>query len=140
MTATYDENNIFAKILRGELPCHKVCEDDDTLVIMDVMPQANGHALVLPKQSARNLLDATDGMIEAVHKMARKIAVASKKAFNADGISIMQFNEAAGGQSVFHLHVHVIPRFEGAALRPHTGQMEDNDILAENCERLKAAL
>ncbi|QBK30662.1 HIT family protein [Roseitalea porphyridii] len=138
--ADYDPDNIFAKILRGDLPSHKVYEDDDTLVIMDAMPQAPGHALVLPKAPARNLLDAEPMTVGALIAVVQRIARASKTAFAADGITVMQFNEAAGGQSVFHLHFHVIPRHDGQALRPHSGQMEDNDVLAANARKLKQAL
>ena len=139
MTA-YDTNNVFAKILRGEIPCHKVHEDEDTIVIMDVMPQAPGHALVIPKASSRNLLDAAPMTLGAVIAVAQRVARASMKAFDADGISVHQFNEAAGGQSVFHLHMHVIPRHDGVPLKPHTGQMEDNAVLAAYAEKLRAAL
>ncbi len=137
---TYDANNIFAKILRGEIPCHKVYEDDATLVFMDVMPQASGHALVVPKTASRNLLDADPGALARLLPVVQKIAVASKAAFAADGIQIIQYNEAAGGQSVFHLHFHVIPRHEGLGLKAHAGTMEKPDVLAANAEKLKAAL
>jgi len=137
---TYDPSNIFAKILRGEIPCHKVYEDDATLVFMDVMPQAPGHALVVPKAASRNLLDAGPAVLERLAVVVQKIAIASKAAFAADGIQIIQYNEAAGGQSVFHLHFHVIPRHEGAGLRAHSGQMEKPDVLAANAEKLRAAL
>lgn len=139
MTA-YDTDNIFAKILRGEIPSHTVHEDEDTLVIMDVMPQADGHALVIPKSASRNLLDAEPMALGAAIAVVQRVALASKAAFAADGISVMQFNEAAGGQSVFHLHFHVIPRHDGTPLRPHSGQMEDQGVLAANAEKLRAAL
>ncbi|WP_350334634.1 HIT family protein [Coralliovum pocilloporae] len=139
MTA-YDTDNIFAKILRGEMPCHKVYEDEHTFVFMDIMPRGDGHALVIPKNPARNILDVDDQDLVHVMATARKIAQAQIKAFGADGITINQFNESAGGQVVFHLHVHVIPRFDGIALKPHTGQMEDQDILAANAEKLRSAL
>lgn len=140
MSAEYDPENIFAKILRGEIPSNKVHEDDDVLVIMDVMPQAQGHALVIPKAASRNLLDADPDVLSKTIKTVQTIANASKKAFDADGISIIQYNEAAGGQSVFHLHFHVIPRHDGVALRGHSGEMEDQAVLAENAEKLRAAL
>ena len=136
----YDTDNIFARILRGELPSHRVYEDDDTLVIMDAMPQADGHALVIPKAPARNLLDAEPMTLGGLIAVVQRIARASRAAFGADGITISQFNEAAGGQSVFHLHVHVIPRHDGVALKPHSGAMEDDDVLAANAARLRAAL
>jgi histidine triad (HIT) family protein len=137
---TYDPNNIFAKILRGEIPCHKVYEDADALVFMDVMPQAPGHVLVVPKASSRNLFDADPAALAKLLPLVQKVAVAAKTAFNADGISVMQYNEAAGGQSVFHLHYHVVPRFDGETLRPHTGKMEDAAVLAANAAKLKSAL
>lgn len=143
MTTTaqaYDTTNIFAKILRGEIPCHKVYEDADALVFMDVMPQSTGHALVVPKAASRNLLDADAGRLGHLMQLVQNIAVAAKAAFAADGITIMQFNEPAGGQTVFHLHIHVIPRFEGVPLKPHGGKMEDAAVLAANAEKLKAAL
>ena len=136
----YDPNNIFAKILRGELPCHKVYEDDDTVVIMDIMPRGLGHCLVLPKRPARNVLDADDAILAAVAKTSAKMARAVKQAFEADGVTIQQYNESAGGQVVFHLHVHVIPRFEGERLKPHSSTMEDNGVLAMHADKIRAAL
>jgi histidine triad (HIT) family protein len=137
---SYDPTNIFAKILRGEIPCHKVYEDADAIVFMDVMPQAAGHALVVPKAASRNVLDADPAVLAKILPLVQKVAVASKKAFNADGITVMQFNEPAGGQTVFHLHYHVIPRFEGVPLKPHTGKTEDGAVLAANADKLKKAL
>jgi histidine triad (HIT) family protein len=137
---SYDPNNILAKILRGEIPCHKVYEDADAIVFMDVMPQSPGHALVMPKAASRNLFDADPAVLAKIAPLVQKVAVAAKAAFNADGISVIQYNEPAGGQSVFHLHYHVIPRFEGLALKPHSGKMEDAAVLAANAEKLKAAL
>lgn len=125
----YDSQNVFAKILRGELPCHKVYEDERTLVIMDIMPRADGHVLVLPKAPSRNILDVAPDDLAAVMETVRKTAAAVVKAFGADGVTIEQFNESAGGQVVFHLHVHVIPRREGVPLRPHTGDMAAADDL-----------
>jgi histidine triad (HIT) family protein len=138
--AIYDPGNIFAKILRGEIPCHKVYEDADALVFMDVMPQAPGHALVVPKAPSRNVLDADPAVLAKVLPLVQKVAVAAKAAFGADGITVMQFNEPAGGQTVFHLHYHVIPRFEGVPLKPHSGKMEDGAVLSANAAKLKAAL
>ncbi len=136
----YETGNIFARILRGEIPCHRVYEDDAVIAFMDVMPQGEGHTLVVPKTPSRNLLDADPGTLGPLAAAVQKVAVAAKTAFAADGVSIMQFNEAAGGQSVFHLHVHVIPRFEGVPLKPHTGGMENPDVLAANAEKIRAAL
>jgi len=106
---SYDPNNIFAKILRGELPCYKVYEDDKVLAFLDIMPRSPGHTLVLPKTPARNILDIGANDLAHVVTTAQRVAKAAMKAFSADGITIQQFNEGAGGQVVFHLHVHVIP-------------------------------
>lgn len=137
---TYDPDNIFAKILRGDIPCHKVYEDDVALVFMDVMPQSPGHTLVVPKTPSRNLLDADPAVLSKILPLVQKIAIAAKAAFNADGISVWQFNEPASGQTVFHLHYHVIPRYEGQPLRAHAGKMEDAEVLKANAAKLKAAL
>jgi histidine triad (HIT) family protein len=136
----YDDNNVFARILRGELPAHKVYEDDRTISIMDIMPRGDGHALVIPKAASRNILDIADDDLAAVMRTVKKLAHAVKKAFGADGVTIQQFNEAAGGQMVFHTHVHVIPRHEGVALKPHSGQMADQKVLAEHAEKIRKAL
>ena len=138
--ASYDATNIFAKILRGEIPSHKVHEDDQVVAFMDVMPQGVGHTLVLPKAPSRNLLDADPADLGALMAVIKKISIAVKNAFAADGVTIMQFNEAASGQTVFHLHFHVIPRFEGVPLRPHSGEMENPEILAANAEKIRQAL
>jgi histidine triad (HIT) family protein len=136
----YDPNNIFAKILRGELPCYKVYEDDKALAFLDIMPRAAGHTLVLPKAPARNILDVSPDDLAHVVKVAQKIAKAGIKAFDADGVTIQQFNEAAGGQVVFHLHVHVIPRHDGVALKPPASVKEAPEVLAEQARKLAAAL
>ena len=138
--AEYDNDNIFAKIIRGELPSEKLYEDDDTVVIMDIMPRGDGHCLVLPKTPCRNILDADEATLASVYATAKKMAHAVMKAFGAEGVTIQQFNEPAGGQVVFHLHVHVIPRFDGVSLKPHTGTMEDKDVLAANAAKIRAAL
>ncbi|MDX3929665.1 MAG: HIT family protein [Shinella sp.] len=138
--STYDPNNIFAKILRGEIPSQKVYEDEHTLAFMDVMPQANGHTLVVPKAPSRNILDADPQTLSRLIPVVQKIAVAAKGAFEADGVTIIQFNEPAAGQTVYHLHFHVIPRAEGVPLKPHSGTMEDQGVLAANAEKLRAAL
>ncbi|CAN7567939.1 HIT family protein [Rhizobium sp. LjRoot98] len=138
--AAYDTNNIFAKILRGEIPAHKVYEDANVLAFMDVMPQAQGHVLVVPKAASRNILDADPATLGALIATVQKVAIAAEEAFEADGVTIMQFNEAPAGQSVFHLHFHVIPRHEGVPLRPHSGKMEDGAVLAANAEKIRDAL
>jgi histidine triad (HIT) family protein len=140
MTIDYDSGNIFAKILRGELPAHKIYEDEATFAFMDIMPRGDGHSLVIPKKPSRNILDVEPESLAAVMDTVRKVARASVSAFGADGVTIQQFNEQAGGQVVFHLHVHVIPRFEGVGLKPHTGAMEKPEVLAANAEKLRAAL
>lgn len=140
MTAAYDADNVFAKILRGEIPSTRVYEDEHVVAFMDVMPQANGHVLVVPKSPSRNLLDAAPETLGPLIAAVQKLALAVKKAFNADGVTLMQFNEAPAGQSVFHLHFHVIPRHEGIALKPHTGAMEDAAVLAANAEKIRQAL
>jgi histidine triad (HIT) family protein len=136
----YDSGNIFAKILRGEIPSHRVYEDDDFVAFMDVMPQATGHTLVVPKAPSRNLLDADPAVLSRLLPVVQRVAKAAKTAFAADGVTIMQFNEAPAGQTVFHLHVHVIPRHEGVPLKAHSGRMEDGAVLAANAAKLKAAL
>ncbi|MEY3080344.1 MAG: hypothetical protein RJA94_329 [Pseudomonadota bacterium] len=137
---SYDSNNIFGKILRGEIPCHKVYEDAHTLAFMDVMPQADGHTLVIPKMPSRNLLDADPKDLGALIATVRKVANAAKAAFGSEGVLIQQFNEPAAGQTVFHLHFHVLPRHEGMPLRPHSGKMADHTLLADHAARIRAAL
>ena len=137
---SYDTNNVFAKILRGEIPCHKVHEDAHTLAFMDVMPQADGHTLVIPKQPSRNLLDADAAALGPLTASVQKVAKAVRQAFGAEGMLIQQFNEGAAGQTVFHLHVHILPRSAGVPLRPHSGKMADNQLLARHAEMIRAAL
>ncbi len=136
----YDSNNIFAKILKGEIPSHRVYEDEHTVAFMDVMPQSPGHTLVLPKSPSRNILDADPAALQLAIAVVQKVAVAVQEAFDADGVYIAQFNEPSAGQTVFHLHFHVIPRHEGVALKPHSGKMEDGAVLAENAKKIIEAL
>ena len=138
--STYDSQNIFAKILRGEIPCTKVYEDEHTIAFMDIMPQADGHTLIVPKNPSVNLLDADAATFGPLFATVQKIARAVKHGMGADGVVITQFNEAAAGQTVFHLHVHVIPRWEGVALRKHSGAMADSALLQAHAEKIKAAL
>jgi histidine triad (HIT) family protein len=138
--AAYDSNNIFAKILRGEIPCYKVYEDDRALAFLDIMPRAPGHALVLPKAPVRNVLDADPDDFAHVMKVAQKIAQVSVNVFGADGVTLQQFSESAGGQVVFHLHVHVIPRKNGIALKPPASVKEAPEVLKEQAAKLTAAL
>jgi histidine triad (HIT) family protein len=136
----YDPNNIFAKILRGEIPSIKVYEDSDTVAIMDIMPQADGHVLVLPRAPARNILDADPAVFKPLFETVQVMARAVQQAFGAEGVLIKQFNEQAAGQTVFHLHVHVVPRKAGDALRPHGGKMADQAMLAKHAEMIRRAL
>ncbi|XUM20676.1 HIT family protein [Bradyrhizobium oligotrophicum S58] len=139
MTA-YDPNNPFAKILRGEFPCTKVYENDHVLAFLDIMPRVAGHTLVIPKAPARNILDITEEDYLHVGRAVRTIARAAKTAFAADGITVQQFNEHAGGQMVFHLHVHIMPRHNGDSLLPPASRKEDPKVLEENAAKLIAAL
>lgn len=136
---TYDPDNIFAKILRGEIPSVRVYEDDATLAFMDIMPRAPGHLLVIPKTPARNFLDASPGQMTTVMATVQKMGHAVMQAFGAHGVTIQQFNEAAGGQEVFHLHVHVLPRHENMGLGPQ-GVMGDMDVIQANAAKIRAAL
>jgi histidine triad (HIT) family protein len=139
MTA-YDPQNPFAKILRGEFPCYKVYEDDHVLAFLDIMPRCAGHTLVIPKAPARNILDITADDFAHVARTAQNIARAAMTVFKADGITLQQFNEPAGGQVVFHLHMHVMPRHNGVALLPPASRKEDGKVLEENAAKLAAAL
>lgn len=139
MTA-YDTNNPFAKILRGEFPSFKVYENDHVLAFLDIMPRSTGHTLVIPKAPARNIFDITAEDFAHVARASHKIAEAAKRAFSADGMTVQQFSEAAGGQVVFHLHMHVMPRHEGVALLPPASIKEDMKVLEANAARLIAAL
>ena len=139
MTA-YDPNNIFAKILRGEFPCQKVYENEHVLAFLDIMPRVPGHTLVIPKAPARNILDIKPEDFAHVARTAQKIAGAAMTAFKADGITVQQFNDPAGGQVVFHLHMHVMPRHDGIALLPAASRKEDVKVLEDNATKLAAAL
>jgi histidine triad (HIT) family protein len=137
---SYDSSNVFAKILRGELPCEKVYEDEHTFAFMDVMPRADGHVLVIPKNPARNILDVAPEDLARTMATVQRLARAVKAGMKAEGITIQQFNEPAGGQVVFHLHFHVLPRWDGVALRPHTGEMAPKEALRRHAEAIRAAL
>ena len=138
--ASYEPNNVFAKILRGELPSYKVYEDDHAFAFLDIMPRSPGHTLVIPKAAARNILDVAPDDLAHVMKVVQKIAKASMKVFNADGVTVQQFSEPAGGQVVFHLHVHVMPRQAGVPLKPPASFKEDPAVLSDQALRLAAAL
>ena len=136
----YDRNNIFAKILRGEIPCAKVFEDEHTLAFMDVMPQSDGHTLIVPKAEAENIFELPADKLHALINTTQRIATAAKQAFNADGITVMQFNGEAAGQTVFHIHFHVVPRYAGKPLREHGRGMADKAVLTQHAELLRQAL
>ena len=136
----YDTNNIFAKILRGEMPCAKVYEDEDNLAFLDIMPRAPGHTLVIPKAPAINMLDIGDEDLCKLMRAVRFLSPVVKEAMQADGLLIQQFNEAAAGQMVFHIHFHIVPRFAGQPLKAHGGDMEDSDVLEANAARIRAVL
>jgi histidine triad (HIT) family protein len=138
--AAYDNDNIFAKILRGEMPAFKVYEDDKTFAFLDIMPRCPGHTLVIPKAPARNIFDITPEDFAAVARTTRKVAIALKKVFAADGVTLQQANERAGGQVVFHLHMHIMPRHDGVALLPAASRREDMKVLEDHTARIIAAL
>lgn len=137
---TYDPDNIFAKILRGEIPAFKVHEDERTLAFMDVMPQSEGHTLVIPKIQARNFFDIEPEALASLIKATQHVARAVREAFKPDGMRIIQFNEPAAGQSVFHIHFHIIPCYEGQSLQLHAREMADKAALAQHAERIRQAL
>ena len=137
---SYDPNNVFAKILRGELPAYKVYEDDKAFAFLDIMPRTPGHTLIIPKAPARNILDVAPDDLAHVMKVVQKVAQAAVKVFGADGVTVQQFNEGAGGQVVFHLHVHVIPRKNGVPMKPPASEKEKPDVLADQALKLAAAL
>jgi len=136
----YDSNNIFAKILRGEIPSVKVYEDDKTLAFMDVMPQADGHTLVIPKEAAENILELSPEGAAAMIRTTQKVAKAVKKGLDAPGIMLFQLNGKAAGQTVFHAHFHIVPRSGGVDLKLHARGMESPDKLKAIAEKIKAAL
>jgi len=136
----YDENNIFAKILRGEIPCHKIYEDENTLVFLDIMPGTEGHALVVTKEKARDLFDIKPEALAKLMAVVQKLAPKIEEAVGADGVLIQQFNGSAAGQTVFHLHVHIVPIKQGVPVKPHAGQMEDQAKLAATAQKIRRTL
>jgi histidine triad (HIT) family protein len=136
----YDPDNIFAKILRGEIPAAKVYENQHVLAFMDVMPQSDGHTLVVPKKPARNIFDADAESLAELIKATQHVARGVRKAFGPDGMRIAQFNEPAAGQTVFHLHFHIIPCYEGRELRAHSRGMADPHVLAAHASKVVEAL
>lgn len=138
--SAYDDTNIFARILRGELPCHEVWQDEVAFAFMDIAPMSRGHVLVLPRAASRNLLDADPAVLSDLIVRVQKIARAAKEALEADGVTVQQFNEASAGQSVFHLHFHVLPRWEGEPLKPHDAEAVEPSILAEQAAKIRKAI
>lgn len=136
----YDPSNVFAKVLKGEIPCHKLYEDNDTLVFLDIMPRSEGHALVVTKTQARDLFDISPAALAKVMGVVQKLAPKIRDAVGAQGVLIQQFNGAVAGQTVFHLHVHIVPVKEGVPLKPHTGQMADQRDLAATAEKIRKTL
>jgi histidine triad (HIT) family protein len=136
----YDPSNIFAKIIKGEIPSHKVYEDADVLVMMDIFPQSRGHVLIIPKAASRNLLDADPAVLAKAIDQVQRVAKATQTALNPDGIRIVQYNEAPAGQSVFHLHFHVIPVYEGIEIGRHGQGKADDAELAEQAKAIAAHL
>lgn len=139
MTA-YDDQNVFAKILRGEIPCFEVFRDERSFAFLDIMPRSPGHTLVIPRAPARGILDIADDDLAAVARTARRIAIAAMKAFDAEGIILQQFSEPASGQVVFHLHMHVMPVRAGVELLPAQTRKEDMAVLADHAKRMIAAI
>lgn len=140
MAPAYDNNTVFAKILRGEIPCYKVYEDDVALAFMDIMPRIDGHVLVIPKFPARTFFDADPERLGELIQRVQKVARAIKDGLGAEGITIQQFNEQAGGQVIFHLHFHILPRWVGIELRPPASVMEQPEVLEANRAKIVAAL
>lgn len=138
----FDPDNLFAKIIRGEIPSHKVYEDEHTFAFLDIMPRAEGHTLVIPKRGAENILDIDVDVLAQVMATVRTLAPAIVTAMNAGGFMIQQFNGAAAGQSVFHLHMHIVPRTGGVPLRRHGAEENQmsNEDLAAVAEKIKAAV
>jgi histidine triad (HIT) family protein len=139
MTA-YDDQNVFAKILRGEIPCLEVFRDDRSLAFLDIMPRSPGHTLVIPRAPARGILDVAEDDLAAVARTAKRVAIAAMKAFDADGIILQQFSEPASGQVVLHLHIHVMPVKAGVELLPAQTRKEDPAVLADHARRMIAAI
>jgi histidine triad (HIT) family protein len=140
MASAYDNDNVFAKILRGEIPCYKVYEDNVALAFMDIMPRIDGHTLVIPKFPARTLLDADPDKLSELIKRVQKVAAAVKNSLGAEGLTLLQSNESAGGQVIFHLHLHILPRWEGIELKPSASAMEAPEVLEKFQAKIAAAL
>ena len=137
--SSYDSNNVFAKILRGEIPTARVYENEHAVAFMDVMPQSDGHTLVISKHPARNLFDIKPHDLAELIRATQHVAKAVQKAFSPDGVRIAQFNEPAAGQTVFHIHFHIIPCYEGIPMRPHGRDMADKQMLEEHAAKIRTA-
>ncbi len=137
---SYDDDNIFAKILRGEIPSHKVYEDDEAFAFLDVMPRSPGHTLVIPKVKATGLTDIPESDLGRLMACVQKLAPLVVEGIGAHGFMLQQFNGAAAGQTVFHLHIHIVPRWEGERLKPHGTEMEDQEVLAANAGKIRAVV
>lgn len=136
----YDDNNVFARILRGEIPAHRVYEDERCLAFMDVMPQTEGHTLVIPKFPARGLFDLPPEQLTSLIVATQKVASGVRAAFEPDGLAIMQFNGAASGQTVFHIHFHILPRYMGKDLNTHAREVADGAVLKGHAAKIRTAL
>ncbi len=137
---SYDPNNIFTKIMRGEVPSHKLFDDEHSFAFMDIMPQVDGHCLVIPKTGSRGLLDAQSATLSHLMQTVQRVAKAAVAGMGADGFQLRQYNEVAAGQTVFHLHFHILPMREGDLVRPHGGKMADQSVLAAQAEKIRAYL
>jgi histidine triad (HIT) family protein len=136
----YDDRNIFAKILRGEAPAHVVFEDANSVAFMDLMPQVDGHTLVIPRTPAENLFDIEPGALALLMRATQLVARGVQAAFDAQGVMIAQLNGSAAGQSVFHLHFHILPRNHGSEFKLHARDVAKPEFLAEHARRIRAAL
>lgn len=137
---SYDPDNVFAKILRGEAPAHRVYEDDRALAFMDIMPQADGHTLVIPKCPARDIFDVPAEDLAHTVVITQRVASAVQRVFAADGVMVAQLSGAAAGQTVFHLHFHILPRHAGVAFRPHARDVAPAELLVEHAARIRHVL
>ena len=140
MAPAYDNDNVFAKILRGEIPCYKVYEDEVALAFLDIMPRIDGHTLVIPKFPARTLLDADPERLCELFKRVQKVAIGVKNSLGAEGLTLLQSNESAGGQVIFHLHFHILPRWEGIELKPSASAVEAPEVLEKFQAKIAEAL
>ena len=136
----YDNQNIFAKILRGEAEAFTVYENDDCLAFLDVMPQTDGHTLVLPRAPAQDLFDLEDRLLASLMQSVRHVARGVRSAFSPDGIKLLQFNGEAAGQTVFHLHIHIVPCYRDRQPQSHGREMARAEVLEQHAEKIRTAL